>query len=128
MRSLAYLYAQTGQLNAEIANLKATSEPMLDKEWERHLNLEQPSRKDIREFAQKENIPGVIANLELLEANPTKMYDYYSKQASLAAKTSLAILKAQYEGESEDFVEKAHAQQQQILKLAQDKNKTKGRS
>ena len=37
------------------------------------------------------------------------MYDYYSKQSPLTAKTGLAIIKAQYEGDSVDFIKKAHA-------------------
>ncbi|MFT5906044.1 MAG: tetratricopeptide (TPR) repeat protein, partial [Cryomorphaceae bacterium] len=93
---------------------------LVDKEWKMHLNLERPSRADIRTFAQRESLMGVIANLDLLEGNPDEMYWFHAKKSPLTAKTGLAIIKAQYEGESEEFIQKAHAQQEQILELSKD--------
>lgn len=119
-RSLAYLYSRTGRLENEIARVSKLSDELLDKDWERHLRLEQPSRADIREYARSESLMGVTANLDLLEGDPNMMFNYYSKQASLAAKVGLAVIKAQYEGDGDEFTKKVHAQQELILKTTVD--------
>jgi hypothetical protein len=118
LRSLAFLYAQTGRLDAELDRLSKMNAKLVDKTWEMHLNLERPNRADIRKFAQRENILGVTANLDLLEGDPYEMYRFHAKKAPLMAKTSLALLKAQYEGEREEFIKKSHAQQVEILELS----------
>ena len=121
LRSLAYLYSITGRLDEEIEKLKTQDEQRIDKEWETYLYLEKPDREDVRKFAQRENLIEVIGSLNLLEGDPTMTYEYYSKKASLAAKTGLAILKAQYDGESQSFIDRAHAQQSQVLELSKNK-------
>ncbi len=84
LRSLAYLYAQTGRLDAELDSLKKMNDQLIDKKWETHLNLEKPSRADIRKFAQRESLMGIIANLDLLEGNPDKMYWFHAKKSPLS--------------------------------------------
>lgn len=117
LRSLAYLYAQTGKLEAEIEKLKNMDDQLVDKEWEQHLYLESPRREDIRNYSQQESLMGVLANLDLLEGDPNLIYQYYAKKAPFIANTGLAILKAQYEGDSDGFIEKAHKQQLETLRL-----------
>jgi|GEM_PF-3116614 len=122
LRSLAYLYARTGRLDAELDRLKKMNDQLVDKEWVKHLNLENPSRVDIREFAQRESLMGVIANLDLLKGDPDEMYWFHAKKSPLAAKTGLAILKAQYEGKSEKFIQKTHTQQKKYLESSKNGN------
>jgi hypothetical protein len=120
LRSLAYLYAQTGRLDAELERLKKMNDKLIDKQWEKHLNLEKSNHADLRKFAQRESLMGVLANLDLLAGDPDEMYWFYAKKSPLTAKTGLAIIKAQYEGEGEQFIHKAHVQQEQILELSKD--------
>ena len=120
LRSLAYLYAQTGKLDDEINKLNKMSAQLRDKEWEKHLYLEKSDRAEIRKYAKRESMMGIMATLDLLKGDPDQMFQYYSKSAALTAKTGFAIIKAQYDGQSDDFIAKAHAQQKQILELAKD--------
>ena len=124
LRSLAYLYGLTGLLGEELEKLTEMSDELVDKHWERHLNLERPGREDIRKFAIEESLMGVIANLNLLKGDPEMMYHYYSKNATYAAEAGLDVIKQQYDGAEIEFIENTHNQQVKTLSLFEGREAT----
>jgi len=117
LRSLAYLYARTNQLDVEIDKLNELPDRLVDKRWRNYLHLEKTNREEIRSYAQKHNLTGVVANLDLLDGDPSLMFEYYSDQAPFIAKIGLSVLKSQYEGVSEEDIKKSHEKQLKTLQL-----------
>ncbi len=102
MRSLAYIYQLTGRTDVELENLKKLPEGKEKASWKRNLYLAKRNRSEIRKYAKQENLAGVIANLDLLDGDATKMVDFFSDKAPFEAKLGVMLLKAQYSGANED--------------------------
>lgn len=117
LRSLAYLYQLTGEADAELKKLKALPGDSELKALEKYLYLVKHDRAEIRKYAEQEKLDGVIANLDLLDGDPTKMVDFLSNKAPFISKSGLAVLKAQYFGDDDGIISTAYESQLKSLML-----------